>query len=79
MTALKKFDPAAAARIAPTDEPKLIRAIEVRMHVLSPAYTELTRPVEPEELQRSSCQFENVRVEINSLPTFPFADKHAVY
>lgn len=28
---LKKFDPAAAKRIAATDEPKIIRAIEVRM------------------------------------------------
>lgn len=73
----RNFD--VACPIKPQAFPGKLSAIEVRMHVLSPAYTELTRPVEPEELQRSSCQFENVRVEINSLPTFPFADKHAVY
>lgn len=73
----RNFD--VACPIKPQAFPGKLSTIEVRMHVLSPAFTELTRPVEPEEMQRSSCQFEDVRVEIVSLPTYPFADKHAVY
>lgn len=73
----RSFD--VACPIKPQAFPGKVSAIEVRMHVLSPAFHDMTHPVEPEEMQRSSCQFENVRVEITNLPTYPFAEKHSVY
>lgn len=73
----RQFD--VACPLTPRAFPGKLNSVEVRMHVLSPIFHNLTRPVEPEEMQRSSCQFENVRLEITSLTAYPFAAKHSVY
>ncbi|MBA3992829.1 MAG: hypothetical protein C0469_04820 [Cyanobacteria bacterium DS2.3.42] len=73
----RNFD--VACPIKPQAFPGHLNQIEVRLHVLSPALKNLTHPVESEELNRSSCQFEDVRIEINALPGNPLGEKHSVY
>lgn len=73
----RNFD--VACPIKPQAFPGRLHEIEVRLHVVSPALKDLTHPVESEELNRSSCQFEDVKVEVVSLPANPLGEKHSVY
>lgn len=68
-----------ACPISPQAFPGKMTKLEARLHVVSPVLNDLIHPVEGDEIVSSSCLFENVRIEIDSLPTLPFSDKHAVY
>ncbi len=76
-TKWRNFD--VAGPIKPQAFPGKLTQIEAKLHVLSPALKDLTVPIEEQELHRSNCLFENVRIEVLSLPANPLGEKHSVY
>ncbi len=76
-TQWRHFD--AACPIKPQSFPGRMNRIDIKLHVLTPILNELTRPVESDEIVASSCQFDDIRVEIVSLPSNPLAEKHQVF
>jgi len=68
-----------ACPLVPSAFPGKMTRLEVKLHMVSPILNELIHPVEADDIVRSSCQFEDVRLEIDSLPALPLGEKHAVY